>query len=66
MRGRVDRLERHRRPYPAVRVELIETDGDGDTASQERAEAVAGPWRRGQPVRVVEVVRPQPKEASTW
>ena len=62
---RVEQLERHQRPYPALRVELIETDGHSDATGQERvrealarAEAIAGPWKPGQPPRVVEVVRP--------
>lgn len=70
---RVERLERHRRPYRAARVETIETGGDGDTAGQARvrealvqAEAIAGPWQPGQPVRVVEVVRPRAEETATW
>ena len=66
---RVERLERHHRPYPTLQVEVIETDGHGDATGQERvrealarAEAIAGPWQPGQPVRVVEVVRPREEE----
>ena len=71
MARRVERLERHRRPYPGAPLETVEAykllPDEAEAriqAALRRAEAIAGPWRPGIPPRVVVVGRPQVEERA--